>query len=644
MALNVQYEFLFAGRDEGSFLENYAYEVNEHRSGMGQVFVCLEIQNNPSEAEAMGEAIFSALKTTFFAETEGEAMAEGYLRFENSLKAINRRISDFRKGKLQKHIGSVHAIVAAIENGSLYLSQAGDSEAYLIRKRFVSTVSEGLYDPSQKDGDLFTSIANGDLEPGDFVLMCTTRLLRYVTKTDLSRMVLPSSAQRTLSDLRDHLSGEILGRIGFIGAGMSLITDQNPRHEIDDSREGSDEVFRDFGGGEKLNVLASFGPVIAKAKKYHQIIMDRARASKLFEKTGPVGRAAVENNTNTDMVIPNDCPGEPLDVYSYIDGAWKQITANPDIQCNPEKTMTIKANSKLKVSYDSWNHALFGTNGRYKIALKTADGKQIESPEFTEVDQNMFKWFWTKVFYQPIYNVLIFLTVKLPYHDLGFAIILLTILIRLILLVPSQNALKSQKKMQMLQPKLEEIKEKHKGDQQKISLETMELWKTHKVNPFGSCLPLLLQFPVFIALFYVVRTGLNPDDAHLLYSGFVAVPFSQIHTLFLGVLELTKPNAFVLPFIVGILQFIQMKMTMKRAGGDKGGKKSDMEMANGMMVYVLPVMVAFITISVPAAAGLYWATSTLFGIAQQYVVNKGSETGHSGGKKDSPKQIITVKA
>lgn len=290
MALNVQYEFLFAGRDEGSFLENYAYEVNEHRSGMGQVFVCLEIQNNPSEAEAMGEAIFSALKTSFFEETEGEANVEGYLRFENALKAINRRISDFRKGKLQKHIGSVHAIVAAVENGSLYLSQCGDSEAYLIRKRFVSTVSEGLYDPAQKDGDLFTSIANGDLEPGDFVLMCTTRLLRYVTKLDLSRLVLPSSAQRTLSDLRDHLSGEILGRIGFIGVATSLITDQNPARQI--RNDNQDNVFADFGGGEKMNVVASFGPIIAKAKEYHHLLMERSRNSKIFDKTGPVARFA----------------------------------------------------------------------------------------------------------------------------------------------------------------------------------------------------------------------------------------------------------------------------------------------------------------------------------------------------------------
>ncbi len=286
MALKAQYEFLFAGRDEGSFLENYAYEVNEHRGGAGHVFVCLEIQNNPSEAEAMGEAIFSALKTTFFAETEPGAESEGYLRFENSLKAINRAISDFRKGKLNKHIGTVHAIIAAIEGSSLYLSQCGDSEAYLIRKRFVSIVSEGLYDPSQKDGDLFLSIANGDLEPGDFVLFCTTRLLRYVTKVDLSRIVLPSSVQRTLSDLRDQLSGEILGRIGFIGVGTSLLVERKSLQEEDS------EAFQDFGNDEKTSIVASFGPLMQKAKKYHHIMMERVRGTKIFEKDGMMSRFA----------------------------------------------------------------------------------------------------------------------------------------------------------------------------------------------------------------------------------------------------------------------------------------------------------------------------------------------------------------
>ncbi len=344
----------------------------------------------------------------------------------------------------------------------------------------------------------------------------------------------------------------------------------------------------------------------------------------------------IENNTEANITIPNDCPGEPLDVLTYTNGQWQQMNAKPEIICADTQPLTIKAHDKLALDYGNWNHALFGQNGRYKVAFKTADNKTIESPEFTVVNASMFRWIWTTLFYQPIYNILIFLTAKIPGHDLGLAIILLTILIRLVLLAPSQKALKSQKKMQELQPKLDALKEKHKGNQQAISAETMALWKEHKVNPFGSCLPLLIQFPVLIALFYVVQTGLNPDNTYLLYPGFVSISFNEIHTLFLGVLELTKRNAYVLPLIVGLLQFVQMKMTLKK--NDKGGKKSEMEMANSMMIYVMPVMIALFTASTPAGVGLYWATSTLFGIGQQWYVNKESE------KKDdnSPKQIITV--
>lgn len=295
MILKAQYEFLFVGRDEGSFLENYTYEVQQNRGEAGQVFLCLEIQNNPSEAEAMGEAMFQELKTVFFEENG----AEGYLRFENALKAINRRLNDFRKGKLNKHIGVVHAIVSAIEGGTLYVSQCGDSEAYLIRKRFVSIVSEGLSDPHHTDGDLFTSIANGDLEPGDFVMFATTRLLRYISKMDLSRMVVSSNVPRTLSDIRDALSGEILGRIALIGIGTTLVTEDIvvPGEAEFQEEEGTlldtRSVSHDSSYTSRASsMVASMGPVVKGVKKYAGVLADKARQSEVFSKTGPVARFA----------------------------------------------------------------------------------------------------------------------------------------------------------------------------------------------------------------------------------------------------------------------------------------------------------------------------------------------------------------
>ncbi len=301
MILKANYEFLFVGRDEGSFLENYTYEVQENRGSAGQVFLCLEIQNNPSEAEAIGEAMFQELKTIFFEETA----LEGYLRFENALKGINRRLHDFRKGKLNKHIGVIHAVVAAVEHGALYVSQYGDSEAYLIRKRFVSIVSEGLSDPHNKEGDLFTSIANGELEPGDFVLFSTTRLLRYISKLDLSRMVISSNVSRTLSDLRDALSSEILGRIGLIGIATTLVTEELLAAErASEESLGEDEI-DDFEGEAVRQPVeagytarsyvprgAALGSAWKYARKYGDMLVQKIRATDLLSKTGSVRRFA----------------------------------------------------------------------------------------------------------------------------------------------------------------------------------------------------------------------------------------------------------------------------------------------------------------------------------------------------------------
>lgn len=226
MQLKSQYEFLFVGRDEGSFLENYAYNVSEGERGSAQVFVCLEIQNNPAEAEMIGETVFEAFKKSFFAQKDEK---DAYVRFENSLKEINKVIDGFREGKTTGHIGRLHMVAAAISGDNIYLSQTGDAEAYLIRKKFVTPISEGLFDPKSKEA--FTSIANGNLEPGDFILFASTRLLRYVSKTNLARTV-SADPVRTLSELRDAVSGEILGKIGFIGISFTSIEESSPKHEF----------------------------------------------------------------------------------------------------------------------------------------------------------------------------------------------------------------------------------------------------------------------------------------------------------------------------------------------------------------------------------------------------------------------------
>lgn len=214
MALKANYEFLFVGRDDNSFLENYSYDLfQEHGDKSGQVFINLEVQNNQVDAEEIGRVIFETMQAKFFEDVERDP----YERFEVALRAVNDALDAFKKEKSSGYIGNLNIIIAAILGDVLYLTQSGDAEAYLIRKRYVSVVSEGLSDESGGGVDIFGSIASGKIESGDFVLFASTRLLRYISKTDLAKCVNRKSIMESLNELREVISTEILGRIGLTG-------------------------------------------------------------------------------------------------------------------------------------------------------------------------------------------------------------------------------------------------------------------------------------------------------------------------------------------------------------------------------------------------------------------------------------------
>lgn len=347
------------------------------------------------------------------------------------------------------------------------------------------------------------------------------------------------------------------------------------------------------------------------------------------------------NDSKETITLPNECPGEPFDVYKFENNNWVQKNISPKLDCKNTAELKIEAGKELKVAYTNWNNALFGEMGRFKISFNTTiDSKPITftTNEFTVVKEGMFRQLFTGLFYRPIYNGLIFLAYIAPNNDLGIAIILLTILIRTILLVPSQKSMKSQRRMQELQPRLNKIKEQHKGDQARIAAETMAVWKEAKISPFGSCLPILMQFPFLIALFYVIRNGLNPDNTFMMYTQYNNFALSDINTGLFGILDLTIPNYYVLPVIIGGLQFIQMKLSFANSAKKQDGQpaKNEMAMANNMMTYLMPVMIAIFTASLPAGVGIYWGTSTLYGIIQQVFVNKG------GKKKDPEEPTVKV--
>lgn len=367
-----------------------------------------------------------------------------------------------------------------------------------------------------------------------------------------------------------------------------------------------------------------YGPEEEEFHETGNVVMTTTRTEYSRHQTVTVH---VRNNTSEAIKIPDECPAEPMNVYRYEDADWVQRSVSPDLDCKETADIIINPGQEVSIPYDNWNYALFSDMGRFRIELPVEiddEERVYSSNEFRIVKEGIFRQIANGLFYRPIYNALIFLTSVVPMNDLGLAIILLTIIIRTILLVPSHKAMKSQKRMREIQPKLDKIKEKYKGDQQKIAQETMAIWKEAKINPLGSCLPLLMQLPFLIALFYVIQSGLNPDKAFLLYGEYSDFTIQDIDVTFFGLMDLMKNNILVLPLIVGGLQFIQMYMMMgKKPKPKKGEKGSEMAMAQNVMMYVMPVMIAVFTASLPAGVGLYWGTSTVYGIAQQYFINKG---------------------
>jgi YidC/Oxa1 family membrane protein insertase len=218
------------------------------------------------------------------------------------------------------------------------------------------------------------------------------------------------------------------------------------------------------------------------------------------------------------------------------------------------------------------------------------------------------------ILYKPLFNALVFLYDFLPGRDFGIAVIVLTVLIRLILYPTMIKSLKSQKKIKEIQPKLEEIKNKHKDDKEKQAKETMALYSKEKVNPFGGCLPLLVQLPILIALYRVFWHGFEPGQMANLYS-FISNP-GQINPYFLGFLDLSK-TSFVLAILAGVVQFIQSKNIISNTPGDKEDKAVQI---GNQMAYFFPVFTIIILLRLPAAIGLYWITTALFTLIQQKIV------------------------
>lgn len=251
-------------------------------------------------------------------------------------------------------------------------------------------------------------------------------------------------------------------------------------------------------------------------------------------------------------------------------------------------------------------------------------------------------YFFNIVFSNPITNLLvafykILVAVHIPYA-LGFAIILLTAFIKIILYPFMSSQIKSSAKMQQLQPHIATLKEKHKNDKQKQQVEMMKLYKEHNINPATGCLPMLIQFPILIALYHVlidIVSAKSSAAAIATVNKIIYFPFLRIDKAweigFLGIplsqspkqLFAHMPAIILVPIITGLLQFVLSKMMIpqKAPSASAVPKKDDFQTAfQSQSMAIMPLFIGYLAFTFPFGLALYWNTYTIFGILQQYLL------------------------
>ncbi len=230
----------------------------------------------------------------------------------------------------------------------------------------------------------------------------------------------------------------------------------------------------------------------------------------------------------------------------------------------------------------------------------------------------MFAFFKT-ILYTPLFNILVLFSLIVPGHDLGIAIILLTVAIRAVLFPLSIKAQRSQRALNALNPKIQELKEKHKHDQAAQGKATMELYKAHGVNPIAGCLPMLIQLPILIALYQVFIAGISPASLGNLYS-FIHNP-GVVKTMFLGLINISTHNHY-LAILAGALQYIQGRQNMQYMQAGGVAVNTQMKAMNTQMMYFLPIFIVVIGWNLSAGLVLYWITTTLCSIFEQWYLRR----------------------
>lgn len=259
------------------------------------------------------------------------------------------------------------------------------------------------------------------------------------------------------------------------------------------------------------------------------------------------------------------------------------------------------------------------------------------------------KEFFVTTVYTPLYNIFVAIIEVVPTHEVFWAAIVFTILVKLILSPLAKSAMVSQIKVKGIQADLKEIQKEHKNNREVMAQKIMTLYRDNNINPLSPLLVLLIQIPIILSLFFIFRSGLPVIDVDILYS-FIPSP-GMVDMVTFGIDLAAK--SLPLALITGLTQYVYTKRTfahqtpVQSSGDNNGRPEFGAEMQKMIMfqfTYIMPVVIVFIAYTFPAVLAIYWITSNIFAYVQDIIIRKKIEKEHDSADDESiTPEVIPVK-
>lgn len=237
------------------------------------------------------------------------------------------------------------------------------------------------------------------------------------------------------------------------------------------------------------------------------------------------------------------------------------------------------------------------------------------------------KELFNDVLFIPLYNLLVFLIDILPGGSVGFAVIILTLVVKFILFPLSKSAVRTSIKTKEIQGELEELKLKYKDNREELGRAMLELYKKHNINPLSGILLLFIQIPVILALYWVIyKGGLPSINMDILYS-FVPAP-ENVNMDFLGIFHIAESKSVILALLASVTQHFQARLSFPKQTEPTTPSETpnfQADLMRGMQIqvkWILPIFIFFISYSLISVVALYWTISNLFAIGQEIYIRE----------------------